>query len=107
MYGSLFSRASAAVAVAFFVTFAASPAAAQSSADAQHPPPAQVDSGDQQPQHDMQHMHMENDQGMAMPQAREGSGTSWLPDETPMYAIHGQAGDWTLMTHGNAFLQYL
>ena len=32
-----------------------------------------------------------------MPSAREGSGTSWLPDETPMYAIHGQAGSWTLM----------
>jgi hypothetical protein len=65
-------------------------------------PPA-GDSG----QHDMQQMHMGDDQSMAMPPAREGSGTSWLPDETPMYAIHSQAGQWTLMAHGNAFLEYL
>src|SRR6476469_9436449 len=57
-------------------------------------------------QHDMRHMNM-SDNGMAMPPAREGSGTSWLPDESPMYAIHSQAGTWTLMAHGNAFLQYL
>jgi YHS domain-containing protein len=39
--------------------------------------------------------------------AREGSGTSWLPDESPMYAIHAQKGSWMLMFHENAFLQYL
>jgi YHS domain-containing protein len=38
---------------------------------------------------------------------RDGSGTSWLPDETPMYAIHGTKGPWTLMFHDNVFLQYL
>ena len=39
--------------------------------------------------------------------AREGSGTAWLPDMTPMYAIHGQRGAWQLMLHENAFMQYL
>jgi hypothetical protein len=39
--------------------------------------------------------------------AREGSGTSWLPDRSPMYAIHATRGTWTLMFHENAFLQYL
>jgi hypothetical protein len=39
--------------------------------------------------------------------AREGSGTSWLPDESPMHAIHAVRGKWTLMLHENAFLQYL
>lgn len=39
--------------------------------------------------------------------AREGSGTSWLPDMTPMYAIHRQRGAWQLMLHDNAFVQYL
>jgi len=58
-------------------------------------------------QQDMQHVHMGEDEDMATPPAREGSGTSWLPDDTPMYAIHRQAGTWTLMAHGNAFLQYL
>lgn len=57
--------------------------------------------------HDMQHMDMQHDHDMTMPPSREGSGTSWLPDETPMYAVHRQAGSWTLMAHGNAFLQYL
>jgi hypothetical protein len=52
-------------------------------------------------------MHTANDQPMAMPSPREGSGTSWLPDETPMYAVHRQVGGWMLMAHANAFLQYL
>jgi hypothetical protein len=42
-----------------------------------------------------------------IPTSREGSGTSWLPDETPMYALHGQVRGWMLMGHGNLFLQYL
>jgi hypothetical protein len=61
----------------------------------------------QPPPDPQQHMHMSGNQTMAMRPAREGSGTSWLPDDTPMYAIHSQAGAWTLMAHGNAFLQYL
>ena len=39
--------------------------------------------------------------------AREGSGTSWLPDSSPMYMVHRQHGLWTLMAHENAFLQHL
>jgi hypothetical protein len=39
--------------------------------------------------------------------AREGSGTSWLPDRTPMYGLQRQAGSWSLMGHGNVFGQYL
>ena len=38
---------------------------------------------------------------------REGSGTRWLPDTTPMYAIHWQRGPWQLMAHENAFVQFL
>jgi YHS domain-containing protein len=41
-----------------------------------------------------------------MQMAREGSGTAWLPDATPMYAIHWQRGAWQLMAHGNAFVQF-
>lgn len=43
---------------------------------------------------------------MAMPSSfgigsmfRQGSGTSWLPESTPMYALMKQAGAWTLMAH--------
>jgi hypothetical protein len=39
--------------------------------------------------------------------ARDGSGTAWLPDESPMYALHSMKGPWTLMFHENVFLQYL
>ncbi len=42
---------------------------------------------------------------LEIPRAREGSGTSWLPDLSPMNALHGSAGDWSLMLHGNLFLQ--
>jgi hypothetical protein len=56
--------------------------------------------------HDMQHMAMDDNRTALLP-GRDGSGTSWLPDESPMYAVHGQAGPWTLMAHGVAFLQYL
>jgi hypothetical protein len=47
--------------------------------------------------------------GMApmLMRTREGSGTSWLPDVSPMAAIHGSLGGWSLMLHGNAFLQYI
>src|SRR5438552_1493156 len=41
-----------------------------------------------------------------MPMAREGSGTAWLPDTTPLYAIHWQRGGWQLMAHENAFIQF-
>lgn len=38
---------------------------------------------------------------------REGSGTGWLPDSTPMYSIHRQRDAWQLMAHGNGFIQFL
>jgi hypothetical protein len=43
----------------------------------------------------------------AVPMAREGSGTAWLPDASPMYALHARRGPWELMTHGNGFAQFL
>ena len=39
--------------------------------------------------------------------ARDGSGTSWLPDASPMYAFHFPRGSWQLMAHENVFVQYL
>src|SRR5689334_17732427 len=53
-------------------------------------------------QHDMSNMSSDG-----IPATREGSGTSWQPDESPMYAVHRAAGAWMLMLHGTAFLQYL
>lgn len=36
---------------------------------------------------------------------RDGSGTSWLPDTSPMLGLMAERGPWTLMLHGNTFLQ--
>ena len=44
---------------------------------------------------------------LGIARSREGSGTSWLPDATPMYALHRERGSWEVMGHGNVFLQYL
>lgn len=41
------------------------------------------------------------------PHARDGSGTSWLPDETLVFAHHAAAGRWNLMLHENVFLHYI
>src|SRR5204863_2318175 len=106
MYWNVFGRWSSIAALV--VTTAVAQAAAQcASAPEQAQSQSRAAPSEPQPQHDMQHMPMGNDHDMVMPSSREGSGTSWLPDETPMYAIHAQARGWMLMAHGNAFLQYL
>ena len=38
--------------------------------------------------------------------SREGSGSSWQPDASPVQAWHVPAGAWTFMIHGGAFLRY-
>ena len=53
--------------------------------------------------HDMASM-MEGPLGLS--HVRMGSGTSWMPDSSPMHANHKMLGDWTLMLHGVAFGQY-
>src|SRR2546422_6972035 len=43
---------------------------------------------------------------LGIPETRMGSGTSWLPDASPMHAAHYMLGGWTLMLHGKGFFQY-
>jgi|SRR5579859_569576 len=57
-------------------------------------------------QMDMQHPMEMHAGPLDIPEARMGSGTSWLPDATPMHAAHYALGHWTLMLHGHAFVQY-
>jgi hypothetical protein len=38
--------------------------------------------------------------------AREASGTSWVPDASPMHGRHFARGDWSFMLHGFATLVY-
>jgi hypothetical protein len=53
------------------------------------------------------HAGHEGHTGAMTMEMREASGTSWLPDESPMYAIHAQHGSWQLMFHENLFVQFL
>jgi hypothetical protein len=103
------------VIVALAVTTAVGvPAAALAQEQHQHPPaktpaerqPNQEKSSEPQSEvHEQTQMDMAGPLGITM--ARDGSGTSWLPDTTPMYAIHRQAATWSLMLHNNLFIQYI
>lgn len=55
---------------------------------------------------DMGDMKMNSQFSLDVPMNRDGSGTSWMPDESPIYAymIHGKK--WMTMIHGSFFLRY-
>ncbi len=58
----------------------------------------------QAPQMPPGHQHGPSEAAMS---SRSASGTSWLPDESPMYAVHKPAGEWRLSAHGSLFVQFL
>ena len=60
----------------------------------------------QQPAAAAQHQH-EHGAAASLFSPRDASGTAWLPANTEMYGLHGRAGAWELMGHGNVFLQFL
>jgi hypothetical protein len=41
-----------------------------------------------------------------LPMTRNGSGTGWLPDASPMYGTMLHAKGWMFMLHGNLFIRY-
>src|SRR6266566_9273970 len=55
--------------------------------------------------HEM-HMEMHSTVDLADPMNREGSGTSWLPDSSPMYGRMFMFEDNMLMLHGAIFPRY-
>src|SRR5260221_394363 len=57
-------------------------------------------------QMDMQHPMGMRAGPLGILETRMGSGTSWLPDASPMHASHVMIGSWTLMLHGKGFFQY-
>ena len=57
---------------------------------------------------DHQHHQPPPSQALTIPEDREGSGTSWMPDASPMVAVHGPPlGGWATMLHGIGLVQYL
>ena len=67
------------------------------SANAMHPPSHES--------HEM-HMEMRSTIDLADPMSREGSGTSWLADSSPMYGKMFMLGEDMLMLHGAIFPRY-
>jgi hypothetical protein len=65
-------------------------------------PMAGADTGKKQSMGGMQMI----DGPLGIPMERTGSGTSWLPDDSPMHADHIPDGKWELMLHGVAFTMY-
>src|SRR5439155_5527612 len=51
-------------------------------------------------------MSMHSTIDLAEPMSREGSGTSWLPDSSPMYGRMFMFGEDMLMLHGAIFPRY-
>ncbi len=56
--------------------------------------------------HAMDEMKMQSSVSLTDPMTREGSGTSWLPDSSPMYGRMFMFGDNMLMLHGAVFPRY-
>src|ERR1051326_8918033 len=52
-------------------------------------------------------MNMPNSFSINLPMSRDGSGTSWMPDATPMYMYMWMKHRSMLMLHGNIFLRYI
>lgn len=50
---------------------------------------------------------MQSSINVAEPMSRESSGSSWVPDSTPMYGRMFMFGDDMLMLHGGIFPRYL
>src|SRR5438477_10773998 len=77
-------------------------------ADAHHMSEMGRQSGPQESVH-REHEHgamMKSSLDLADPMSREGSGTSWLPDSSPMYGRMFMFGEDTVMLHGAAFPRY-
>ena len=50
--------------------------------------------------------HMTHSFSLGLPMTRNGSGTGWQPDATPMYAYMKHGSKWNYMLHGSIFLRY-
>jgi hypothetical protein len=57
-------------------------------------------------QMNMNEMSMNHAFSLNLPMSRNGSGTGWLPDASPMYGVMYHSKNWMYMLHGNLFLRY-
>lgn len=52
------------------------------------------------------HSNMSHAYSLNLPMSRNGSGTAWLPDASPVYGFMFHSPKWMYMLHGNFFLRY-
>ena len=55
---------------------------------------------------DIGSMQMSSALAKNLPMERNGSGTSWLPDASPMYDVMLHHGKWMYMLHGSVWFRY-
>jgi hypothetical protein len=106
-YGTNAARGLALGVLVGFSALAGVTASAQTPPAHQHPPQHPPDEGQQTPMPDHAAMAMGDSGPLGIGDSREGSGTAWQPDATPMFAVHSQRGAWALMFHENAFVQFI
>lgn len=56
--------------------------------------------------HDDHNMSMSHAFSRNLPMTRNGSGTAWLPDNSPMYGYMFHSKNWMFMLHGNVYVRY-
>src|SRR5215217_7703897 len=56
--------------------------------------------------HDHSSMNMSHAFSRNLPMTRNGSGTSWLPDNSPMFGYMFHTPKWMYMLHGDVYLRY-
>lgn len=91
--------------ILFAMLLGASPLFAQHMQhDTTHNMPMGMNMEDMQSGHKPMQMHSMFSRDL--PMNRDGSGTSWVPDETPIYAYMFHGKKWMTMVHGSVFLRY-
>lgn len=93
-----------------FLSIALSASAQHDHSKMNHPMPSDPESA-QPKRSDSTHQHtsdvpMSHGFSLNLPMTRNGSGTSWLPDESPMYGAMFHSKKWMFMAHGNLFVRY-
>ena len=78
-----------------------------------HNQPQQDTSRREKHNHEMMDHHMDSGEvpmshsfSLNLPMNRNGSGTGWLPDASPMYGYMLHSKKWMYMVHGNVFIRY-
>jgi hypothetical protein len=73
-----------------------------------HPSGEEMDHADNTMAHEMDTslVPMSHAYSLNLPMNRNGSGTGWLPDASPMYGYMLHSKKWMYMIHGNIFVRY-